>query len=93
MQIDMIGLGRMGSNMVRRPLQRGHECVAYNGSGESRQGSLERRCQRALALLEEICLMKENIAHDGGRGRQHDQPALSMNNIYQHADNYVRSCS
>ena len=30
MQIGMIGLGRMGANMVRRLLQGGHECVAYD---------------------------------------------------------------
>ena len=28
MQIGMIGLGRMGANMVRRLQQGGHECVA-----------------------------------------------------------------
>ncbi|HEV8375999.1 MAG TPA: decarboxylating 6-phosphogluconate dehydrogenase [Candidatus Polarisedimenticolia bacterium] len=30
MQIGMIGLGRMGANMVRRILRGGHSCVAYN---------------------------------------------------------------
>ena len=29
MQIGMIGLGRMGGNMVERLLQRGHQVVAY----------------------------------------------------------------
>jgi len=29
MQLGMIGLGRMGSNMVRRLLARGHECVVF----------------------------------------------------------------
>jgi len=29
MQIGMIGLGRMGANMVRRLQARGHECIAY----------------------------------------------------------------
>jgi 6-phosphogluconate dehydrogenase len=32
MQIAMIGLGRMGSNMVRRLLKAGHECVVFNRS-------------------------------------------------------------
>jgi len=32
MQIGLIGLGRMGSNMVRRLLKAGHECVVYNRS-------------------------------------------------------------
>src|SRR6188474_1367843 len=30
MQIGMIGLGRMGGNMVRRLLRGGHECVAFD---------------------------------------------------------------
>ena len=30
MQIGMIGLGRMGSNMVRRLLRSGQECVVYD---------------------------------------------------------------
>ncbi|UCE76191.1 MAG: decarboxylating 6-phosphogluconate dehydrogenase [Gammaproteobacteria bacterium] len=32
MQVGMIGLGRMGANMVRRLMKAGHECVAYNRS-------------------------------------------------------------
>lgn len=32
MQIGMVGLGRMGANMVRRLLRDGHECVVYNHS-------------------------------------------------------------
>lgn len=30
MQIGMIGLGRMGADMVRRLLQKGHQCVVYD---------------------------------------------------------------
>ena len=29
MQIAMIGLGRMGGNLVRRLLRKGHECVVH----------------------------------------------------------------
>jgi 6-phosphogluconate dehydrogenase len=32
MQIGMIGLGRMGANMVRRLLRGGHRCVVFNRS-------------------------------------------------------------
>jgi 6-phosphogluconate dehydrogenase len=35
MQIGMIGLGRMGANMVRRLLGGGHECVVYDHSVEA----------------------------------------------------------
>jgi 6-phosphogluconate dehydrogenase len=32
MQLGMIGLGRMGANVVRRLMRDGHECVVYNRS-------------------------------------------------------------
>jgi 6-phosphogluconate dehydrogenase len=35
MQLGMIGLGRMGANMVRRLQKAGHQCVAYDRSAES----------------------------------------------------------
>jgi 6-phosphogluconate dehydrogenase len=30
MQLGMVGLGRMGANMVRRLLKGGHRCVVYD---------------------------------------------------------------
>jgi 6-phosphogluconate dehydrogenase len=35
MQLGMIGLGRMGANMVRRLQRGGHECVVYDLSAEN----------------------------------------------------------
>lgn len=35
MQLGMIGLGRMGANMVRRLLRGGHECVVFDVSADS----------------------------------------------------------
>jgi len=35
MQLGMIGLGRMGSNMVRRLMRDGHSCVVYDLSPEA----------------------------------------------------------
>lgn len=35
MQMGMVGLGRMGANMVRRLLRAGHECVVYDVSAAS----------------------------------------------------------
>jgi 6-phosphogluconate dehydrogenase len=32
MQLGMIGLGRMGANMARRLINRGHECVVFDAS-------------------------------------------------------------
>src|SRR6516225_4139752 len=35
MQLGMIGLGRMGANMVRRLQKGGHTCVVYDRSADS----------------------------------------------------------
>ena len=35
MQLGMIGLGRMGANMVRRLLSDGHECVVYDMNADA----------------------------------------------------------
>lgn len=35
MQLGMIGLGRMGANMVRRLMKNGHECVVYDRSADA----------------------------------------------------------
>jgi 6-phosphogluconate dehydrogenase len=35
MQLGMIGLGRMGANMVRRLIKDGHDCVVYDRSADA----------------------------------------------------------
>ncbi len=35
MQLGMIGLGRMGANMVRRLIKKGHECVVFDRSPQA----------------------------------------------------------
>ncbi len=37
MELGMIGLGRMGTNMVRRLLRAGHQCVVYDVQPEAVQ--------------------------------------------------------
>ena len=39
MQLGMIGLGRMGANLVRRLMRDGHECVVYDVSKPTRSTS------------------------------------------------------
>ena len=50
MQLGMIGLGRMGANMVRRLMRGGHTCVVYDrspdGGGGAGQGGRDRRRPR-----------------------------------------------
>jgi 6-phosphogluconate dehydrogenase len=38
MELGMIGLGRMGANMVRRLMKAGHRCVVYDVSPDAVQG-------------------------------------------------------
>ncbi|MGH7113103.1 MAG: phosphogluconate dehydrogenase (NAD(+)-dependent, decarboxylating) [Stellaceae bacterium] len=38
MQLGMIGLGRMGGNIVRRLMKNGHSCVVYDKSAEAVHG-------------------------------------------------------
>src|SRR6516162_3505650 len=35
MQLGMIGLGRMGANMVRRLMKQGHECVVFDVNADA----------------------------------------------------------
>src|SRR5262245_50959347 len=35
MQLGMIGLGRMGANIVRRLVKDGHECVVYHNNQDA----------------------------------------------------------
>src|SRR5262249_29651076 len=54
MQIGMIGLGRMGANMVRRLLRAKHECVVYNRSPQPVQVLAKERAVGTSSLEERI---------------------------------------
>ena len=45
MQLGMVGLGRMGANLVRRLMRDGHRCVVYDVNPEVVK-QLERRKAR-----------------------------------------------
>jgi 6-phosphogluconate dehydrogenase len=53
MKLGMIGLGRMGSNMVRRLLKAGHECVVFDRSKEAIE-AMTREGAVGAASLEEL---------------------------------------
>ncbi len=53
MQLGMIGLGRMGANMVRRLMRAGHECVVFDVHPEAVQ-SLAREGAIGAASLEDF---------------------------------------
>jgi 6-phosphogluconate dehydrogenase len=53
MQLGMIGLGRMGANLVRRLMRDGHECVVFDVSADT-VAQLESEGAIGSATLEEL---------------------------------------
>src|SRR6266478_2088331 len=52
MQLGMIGLGRMGANMVRRLLRGGHECVVFDMSPKTVEELVQEKAVGAADLRE-----------------------------------------
>jgi 6-phosphogluconate dehydrogenase len=52
MKLGMVGLGRMGMNMVRRLLKGGHKVVAYNRSPEKTRQIMKEGAQGVFSLPE-----------------------------------------
>src|SRR5882757_1242548 len=52
MRIGMVGLGRMGANMVRRLIKGGHECVAYDNSADAVKAIVAQGAKGAKTLAE-----------------------------------------
>ena len=54
MQLGMIGLGRMGANMVRRLIKNGHPCVVYDRSPKAIAGLVSEKAVGASSLADLI---------------------------------------
>jgi 6-phosphogluconate dehydrogenase len=50
MQLGMIGLGRMGANMVRRLIKGGHDCVVFDTSAKARDELAKDKATAATSL-------------------------------------------
>jgi 6-phosphogluconate dehydrogenase len=57
MRIGMIGLGRMGANMVRRLQRGGHACVAFDRSAQAVKSVVEDGAQGAHSLAELVAAL------------------------------------
>ncbi len=69
MQLGMIGLGRMGANMVRRLLAGGHHCVVFDRDPTATASLIEHGAHAAQSLPELVrALVVEDMAPDF-RGR------------------------
>ena len=51
-QLGMVGLGRMGSNMVRRLIKGGHQCVVYNRSPQKVKDLVKEKAIGASSLAD-----------------------------------------
>ena len=58
MQLGMIGLGRMGANMVRRLLRGGHECVVFDPVPEAVESLVRERATGAASIKELIAKLR-----------------------------------
>ena len=58
MQIGMIGLGRMGANMVRRLLTGGHECVVFDRSANAVEELVKEHATGAASLAALVSQLK-----------------------------------
>src|SRR5579875_1433207 len=58
MQLGMIGLGRMGANMVRRLMRGGHELVVFDRSADAVAGLGKEGASGATALADFVSKLK-----------------------------------
>ncbi|HEU5004048.1 MAG TPA: decarboxylating 6-phosphogluconate dehydrogenase [Actinomycetota bacterium] len=58
MQLGMIGLGRMGANLVRRLIRDGHTCVVYDHSADAVQAMVQEGATGAASLEEFVAQLE-----------------------------------
>jgi 6-phosphogluconate dehydrogenase len=59
MQLGMIGLGRMGGNIVRRLMRAGHDCVVYDVSPESVKALAGEGATSSASLAEFVAKLQQ----------------------------------
>jgi len=88
MQLGMIGLGRMGANMVRRLMRNGHEGVVYDLNPENVKG-LAGEGATGVASIDEFVqkLTKPRVAWIMvPAGKPTDQTVLALSNLMEAGD-------
>ena len=96
MQLGMIGLGRMGANMVRRLMKAGHECVVWDmnagsvkalaGEGAAGAGSIDEfvaklKPPRAVWLMVPAAVVDASLGQLAGK-LQNDDVLIDGGNSY-----------
>jgi 6-phosphogluconate dehydrogenase len=59
MQLGMIGLGRMGANMVRRLIRSGHECVVFDSNAATVQALVAEGARGSTSLDEFVSMLQQ----------------------------------
>lgn len=59
MQLGMIGLGRMGANMVRRLIKAGHECVVYDVAPQAVQGLVQEKAVGSSSMADLVSKLQK----------------------------------
>ena len=59
MQLGMIGLGRMGANIVRRLMSKGHHCVVFDTNAKVREALAKEGATAAGSLTEVVKALSE----------------------------------
>src|ERR1700753_3227958 len=59
MQLGMIGLGRMGANMVRRLIKGGHECVVFDRSQDAVNNLVKEKATGAGSLADFVSSLRK----------------------------------
>jgi len=57
MQLGMIGLGKMGANMVKRLISGGHQCVGFDVNSDSVENLIKEGAQGASTLEEFVAML------------------------------------
>ena len=74
MQLGMIGLGRMGANLVRRLMRDGHDCVVFDVNPDAVKAGLRSgRPERPRWRLRRQAHRAAGRVGDGARRRHHQQ--------------------
>lgn len=89
MQIGMVGLGRMGSNMVRRLMRGGHQCVVYDRHAEAVEVLHSEGAVSTNSLEDFVARMAQPravwlIADDGGGWRAGATGSVTRSGRYRH---------
>jgi phosphoglycerate dehydrogenase-like enzyme len=74
MQLGMVGLGRMGANLVRRLMKAGHDCVVFDVNPDKVE-ALEREGAIGAGSLDDLAPSSPSLGRSGSWSRPAASPA------------------